>query len=398
MTDDIRHGPTEEPEPVTAAAPTLRTHVSPRRSSRGPDVLIELLRAAVSQGASDVHLAADQPPTARVDGSLVVLDLPDIGSGERVALTSGDIRSLVGPCLSDAEWAEFEIDRERDFAFDVPDLARFRVNLHVERGRFGAVLRAIPHEVPALDDLGAPAALANVTRLPRGLVLVTGPTGSGKSTTLAAVLGEINRTRAVRIVTIEDPIEFVHAHDRSVISQREVGADTASFASALRHALRQDPDVILVGELRDLDTIRAAMTAAETGHLVLATLHTSGAPESINRLIDVFPAAQQDQARTQLASTLQVVVSQTLLPRATGHGRQLVAEVLVATPAVRSQIRESKVHQLPATMLAGRDQGMTTFDQGLAEQVTRGTVSYRMAHEAAHDGAELARLTGRTAP
>ena len=377
--------------PATAV-PTTRAHATQRRAFRDPAALVELLRAALNQGASDLHLAADQTPMVRVDGELASLAV-----GATAELTSGDITALVRPCLSDDEWAEFEERRERDFALDVPELARFRVNLHRERGRVGAVLRAIPHEVPKLERLAGPAALGDVTRLQRGLVLVTGPTGSGKSTTLAAIVDEINRTRAVRVVTIEDPIEFVHRHGRAVISQREVGVDTADFATALRHALRQDPDVILVGELRDVETIRAAITAAETGHLVLATLHTRGAAESIDRLIDVFPAEQQAQARTQLAATLQMVISQTLLPRTEGAGRQLIAEVLAGTPAVRSLIREAKTHQLPALMLAGREHGMTTFDQALAEQVARGTISYRRAYDAAHDGAELARMTGRGA-
>lgn len=367
-----------------------------RHTERSSDALVRLLRAALDLGASDVHLAADRPPMARIDGELVPIPVA-AEDGSTAQLTSGDVRALVAPCLDEREWAEFEVARERDFAFEVEDLARFRVNLHVERGRFGAVLRAIPHRIPALTELAGPEALGDAARLPRGLVLVTGPTGSGKSTTLAAVLDEINRTRPARIVTVEDPIEFVHTGAKAVISQREVGVDTESFARALRHVLRQDPDVILVGELRDLETVQSAITAAETGHLVLATLHTRGAAESIDRLIDIFPTGQQAQVRTQLASTLEMVVSQSLLPRSSGAGRQLVAEVLVGTPAVRNLIREGKTHMIPTTMLASRDSGMRTFDQALADHVMQGTISYRAAYEAAHEPGELARMTGRAA-
>lgn len=378
---------------MTSTLPVSRSQLIAAQELDDPTPLRAILRRAERQGASDVHLVAGHIAMVRVDGELIPLatsaTVPDGPLG------SDDIRRLLADRVSEAEWDRVDETGDHDFALDVPDVGRFRVNLHRERGQYGAVLRAIPDAVPRLSEIGAPAALDDVARMRQGLVLVTGPTGSGKSTTLAAVLDEINTHRRARIVTIEDPIEFLHRNRESVISQREVGGDTVSFASALRHALRQDPDVLLVGEMRDLDTIRSAITAAETGHLVLATLHTHGAVEAVDRMIDVFPPEQQAQIRTQLASVLRVVVYQALLPRSEGAGRQLVAEVLTITTAVRSLIREAKTHQIGSSVLWSRGEGMVSFDQALAELVLQGAVSYRVAYEAARDPGELARLAGR---
>jgi twitching motility protein PilT len=277
----------------------------------------------------------------------------------------------------------------------VRGLARFRVNLYQQRESLGAAFRLIPYEIKPLEQLGVPPVVANFAGLPRGLVLVTGPTGSGKSTTLAAIIDLANRTRADHIMTVEDPIEFLHRHKRALVNQREVGEDTHSFAAALKHVLRQDPDIILVGEMRDLETISVALTAAETGHLVFATLHTQDAAQTIDRVIDVFPAHQQAQVRTQLAGALQGVVSQTLCKRADAPGRVVATEVLVATPAVRNLVREGKTHQIYSAMQAGAQQGMHTLDQHLAELVKAGRISYETGLERAHHAEDFNRLTGR---
>ena len=282
-----------------------------------------------------------------------------------------------------------------DFAHSIVGVSRFRGNLYVQRNSCGAVFRAIPHKIKPLDELGMPDSVSRFAHLPRGLVLVTGPTGSGKTTTLASVLDLANRSRAAHIVTIEDPIEFLHPHKRSVVNQREVGSDTETFASALKHALRQDPDIILVGELRDLETTSTALTAAETGHLVLATLHTQSATQTIDRVIDIFPPHQQLQIRAQLAASLQGVVTQALAPTADGKGRAVIAEILTATPAIRSLIREGKSHQIPSFMQAGASDGMLAFDQHLAEKVREGIVALQVALELAHSQEELKRLVGR---
>jgi twitching motility protein PilT len=342
----------------------------------------------VQAGASDLHLTSGAPPTVRVSGSLQPLaGFP--------ALMPESLRRSIYSVLTQKQREKFETDLELDTSYSVRGLARFRVNLYQQRESLGAAFRLIPYEIKPLEQLGVPPVVANFAGLPRGLVLVTGPTGSGKSTTLAAIIDLANRTRADHIMTVEDPIEFLHRHKRALVNQREVGEDTHSFAAALKHVLRQDPDIILVGEMRDLETISVALTAAETGHLVFATLHTQDAAQTIDRVIDVFPAHQQAQVRTQLAGALQGVVSQTLCKRADAPGRVVATEVLVATPAVRNLVREGKTHQIYSAMQAGAQQGMHTLDQHLAELVKAGRISYETGLERAHHAEDFNRLTGR---
>jgi twitching motility protein PilT len=351
-------------------------------------VLNQMLVTLVESGGSDLHLTVGTPPMIRVNGSLG--PLPGYGN-----LNSADTALLARAAVSPAQWETFQNAQELDFAHSIVGVSRFRGNLYVQRNSCGAVFRAIPHKIKPLDELGMPASVARFAHLPRGLVLVTGPTGSGKTTTLASLLDLANRSRASHIITIEDPIEFLHPHKRSVVNQREVGSDTEDFASALKHALRQDPDIILVGELRDLETTATALTAAETGHLVLATLHTQSATQTIDRVIDIFPPHQQLQIRAQLAASLQGVVTQALAPTADGKGRVVVAEILTATPAIRSLIREGKSHQIPSFMQAGGSEGMLAFDQNLAEKVREGQVTLQVALELCHSQEELKRLIGR---
>jgi twitching motility protein PilT len=290
---------------------------------------------------------------------------------------------------------KFEEDLELDFAYSLPGRARFRVNMYRQRDALGAAFRLIPFEIKPLEALGVPAAVANFAMLPRGFVLVTGPTGSGKSTTLAALIDLANRNRRDHILTVEDPIEFLHGHQGCIVNQREVGEDTHSFTDALKHALRQDPDIIMVGELRDLETISVALTAAETGHLVFATLHTQDAAQTIDRIIDVFPPHQQQQVRVQLAGALQGVVCQTLAKTMDGDGRVAATEVLMATPAIRNMIREGKTHQIYSAMQAGAQYGMHTMDQHLADLVNNGQISYSTGMEKCHHIDDFNRLTGR---
>ncbi|WP_317618860.1 type IV pilus twitching motility protein PilT [Cellulomonas palmilytica] len=348
----------------------------------------EVLAKMVELGASDAHFTTGAPPMVRISGSLKPLE----GFGP---LMPDPLRRALYAILTQKQRETFEANLELDFSHAVRGLARFRVNLYQQRESIGAAFRVIPYEIKPLEDLGVPAVVANFAGLPRGLVLVTGPTGSGKSTTLAAIVDLANRTREDHIMTVEDPIEFLHRHKKSLINQREVGADTLSFANALKHVLRQDPDIILVGEMRDLETISVALTAAETGHLVFATLHTQDAAQTIDRVIDVFPAHQQDQVRTQLAGAIQGVVCQTLCKRADGPGRAVATEVLVATPAIRNLIREGKTHQIYSSMQAGAKQGMHTMDQHLAELVKQGKISYEVGLEKAHHAEDFNRLTGR---
>jgi len=359
-----------------------------RREGDGDDGGLDidrLLDELVTRRGSDLHLTAGTPPQVRVDGVLVPLE--HLGM-----LTPPVLRRLIFAILTDRQRDELETRRELDCSHPVAGKGRFRVNVFFQRDSVGAVLRAIPDEIVGLDELGMPPVVADFARLARGLVLVTGPTGSGKSTTLAALIDLVNTSRAGHIITVEDPIEFVHRHKRSIVNQREVGTDTLSFAEALRHALRQDPDVILVGEMRDLETIGTAITAAETGHLVFATLHTQNAPQSVERIIDVFPAYQQQQIRVQLASSLQAIVAQQLLPRRSGPGRVAAVEVMVATPAIRNLIREGKIHQIVTAMQAGGRHGMQTMDQALASLVTSGAVDHGVAMERAHDPGALRTL------
>lgn len=341
--------------------------------------LVAALQQVVLQRASDLHVTSDAPPMVRIDGGLrPVTEGAQPWSQEKV------LTALL-TLLSDEQRERFERELELDFAFTISANARFRVNFYQQRGAAGAAFRLIPTEIKTLGQLGVPENIGDFSQLPRGLVLVTGPTGSGKSTTLASLIDLANSTRADHIVTVEDPIEFLHRHKKSLVNQREVGNDTHSFANALKHVLRQDPDVILIGELRDLETISVALTAAETGHLVFATLHTQDAAQTIDRVIDVFPPHQQDHVRAQLAATLQGVVCQTLVKRASGSGRAVATEVLKITPAISNLIREGKTFQIASMMQAGRDLGMHTMDQHLAQLVNAGTITQQAAREKAHD-------------
>jgi twitching motility protein PilT len=378
QTYGLDHEPPEQAAPVETPAAGIGDLA----------VLNQMLITLVESRGSDLHLTTGSPPMIRVDGGLRAL--PGYGK-----LNSADTALLARAAVSDEQWDAYQHNQEMDFAHSIVGVSRFRGNLYVQRNSCGAVFRAIPHTIKPLDELGMPESVSRFAHLPRGLVLVTGPTGSGKTTTLASVLDLANRSRAAHIITIEDPIEFLHPHKRSVVNQREVGSDTETFAQALKHALRQDPDIILVGELRDLETTATALTAAETGHLVLATLHTQSATQTIDRVIDIFPPHQQLQIRAQLAASLQGVVTQALAPRADGKGRAVIAEILTATPAIRSLIREGKSHQIPSFMQAGGNEGMLAFDQHLAERVREGIVSMPAALEICHSQEELKRLTGR---
>ncbi len=331
-----------------------------------------LLEQVTEQGASDLHLTADSPPVIRVRGELEPLDGFEPLSAEQT-------RDLLYRMLSTERQKHLEIKRQLDFSHAVPGLARFRVNVYFQRESVGAAFRLIPDRIKSADELGLPAVLLELAEKPRGLVLVTGPTGSGKSTTLATMLDEVNRKRSQHILTIEDPIEFLHTHKRCIVNQREIGPDATGFAEALRAALRQDPDVILVGEMRDLETISTALTAAETGHLVLATLHTQSAPGTIDRIIDVFPAEQQGQIRTQLAASLEGVVTQTLLPTLDGRGRVPALEVLLPDDAVRNLIRQGKVEQIYSVMQTSTARGMQTMEQSLADLTIRRVVARGVA-------------------
>ncbi|MDO7906593.1 type IV pilus twitching motility protein PilT [Paenibacillus sp. JX-17] len=329
-------------------------------------VIEQLLRSTWEAGASDLHISAGVPPMLRVDGALRPLDSSILRPEDTDHMAEG----LLGPVRT----VKFREAGELDFSHSLPGACRFRVNVYRERGETGIAARVIPSDIPSLEQLGMPRVLTRLAQRPHGLILVTGPTGSGKSSTLAAVIDYINRNHNKHIVTLEDPIEFVHSHRSSLIHQREIGSDTASFADGLRAALRQDPDVILVGEMRDLETISAAVTAAETGHLVLATLHTTNAPQSVDRIIDAFPAHQQEQIRTQLAAVLVAVVSQRLFPRSHGSGRVCTAEVLVNNPAVANLIRSGKNHQILNVMQTGRALGMQTMEMAIREQLQQGTI------------------------
>jgi len=365
---------------------------SPSRSpwNIDPDALDELhvndlLDRVLDLGGSDLHLTVGVNPSVRVNGELKRLT-------EFPVMNGSEIRRMVYAILTQKQREKFEAEHELDTSHSIPGRGRFRVNVFLQRDSVGAVLRTIPYEIVPLETLGLPPAVAQFSQLPRGLVLVTGPTGSGKSTTLASLVDIINSTKPCHIMTVEDPIEFLHNHKVAVVNQREVGEDTHTFAQALKHVLRQDPDVILVGEMRDLETIHTAITAAETGHLVFGTLHTQDAPQSVDRIIDVFPAHQQQQVRVQLASALQGVVTQQLVPTADGKGRACAAEVLVATPAVRNLIREGKTHQIYSSMQAGGKFGMQTMDQSLANHVKAGTITMATATERCANPEDLRRL------
>jgi twitching motility protein PilT len=350
----------------------------------------DLLMEVIARRASDLHISAGAKPTIRVRGRLVALD-------DYPVLTPTDTREIVYSILTNDQRQRLETDWQIDFAYSIPGHARFRVNAYFQRAAIGAAFRLIPFSINSIDELGLPSVIHEFTKKPRGFVLFTGPTGSGKSTSLAAIIDEINETREDHILTIEDPIEFLHSHKKCLVNQRELGADAQSFAQGLKAALRQDPDVILVGEMRDLETISTALTAAETGHLVFATLHTQDAPQTIDRIIDVFPASQQGQVRVQLSVALQGIITQTLLPTADGSGRVAACEVLMPTPAVRNLIREGKTHQIYSVMQTGSATGMQTMDAALASLVSDGKITRALAEARSSTPDELRRLMGGSA-
>ena len=337
-----------------------------------PTSIDELLERMVGLGASDLHITVGTPPAIRVRGHVSRLD-------DFTVLDPESTRQLMYQILSTEQQKRFEVNRQLDFSHSIPGVARFRVNVYMQRESVGAAFRVIPDQIKTLEELQLPVSLAELAQKPRGLVLVTGPTGSGKSTTLAAMIDEVNRTRHEHILTIEDPIEFVHRHKSCIVNQREIGVDAVGFGEALRGALRQDPDVILVGEMRDLETIAIALTAAETGHLVLGTLHTQSASSTIDRIIDVFPAEQQEQVRIQIAGALQGVITQSLLPTADGMGRVAALEILLPDDAVRNLVRQGKVEQIYSVMQTNTARGMQTMEQSLQELVSRRIVTYETA-------------------
>jgi twitching motility protein PilT len=344
--------------------------------------LQQLLRAMSEKGASDMHVTTGSPPLLRIDGKVIPLKLP--------SLSPTEAKALCYQALGDEQKIAFEQKNELDLSFSVKGVARFRANIFMQRGSVAGVFRQIPFKIRSFDDLGLPPVVTELTNKPRGLVLVTGPTGSGKSSTLASMIDKINSEQRLHIITIEDPIEFLHRHKLSIVNQREIGSDTSNFKDALRYVLRQDPDVVLLGEMRDLTTIEAALTIAETGHLVFATLHTNSAVQSINRIIDVFPSHQQQQIRTQLSFTLVGVMTQILLPKSDGVGRCLAMEIMVPNPAIRNLIREDKLHQVYSQMQVGQaGSGMQTMNQSLFALYQRGLITAESALECAGDLDEL---------
>ncbi len=356
-------------------------------TAAGTPTVQDFLQIVTERGGTDLHLTVDSPPVMRVNGQLRPLPFPP--------LSATDTKTLCYSVLTESQKHRFEEAQELDFSFGIRGLSRFRGNLFLQRGAVGGAFRTIPYTARPLAELGLPPVVAELTKLPRGLVLVTGPTGSGKTTTLAAMIDKINSERHEHIVTLEDPIEFVHTHKGCVVNQREVYADTHSFSEALRHVLRQDPDVVLIGEMRDLETVTSALTVAETGHLVLSTLHTNSAVQTIHRIIDIFPDQQQPQVRAQLSLILHAVVSQQLIPRADGRGRVLAVEVMIPNPAIRNLIRENKIHQLYSQLQVGQSKfGMQTMTQSLLDLHTRRLISYEEAMGHATEPDELRPMLG----
>jgi twitching motility protein PilT len=347
-----------------------------------------LLEEMIEKDASDLHITTGERPKLRVDGEMADASVPDV-------LTAKDTLQLAYSVLTENQKKRFETEDELDFSFGIQNLARFRGNVFKQRGCVAMVIRMIPFNVRTFQELGLPPIMAKLAERPRGLILVTGPTGSGKSTTLAAMIDKINKERKGHIITVEDPIEYIHRHQGCLVNQREVGTDTPSFASALKYCLREDPDVILVGEMRDLETIAAALTIAETGHLALATLHTNSAAESINRIIDVFPHNQQSQVRAQLAFVLEGVITQTLIPRAKGRGRVMATEIMVSTPAIRALIRDEKIHQIYSAMQAGKKYGMQTMNDALYQLYTAREVTEEECLRVSSDPNEFLRMIGQ---
>ena len=373
---------------TTPAAPVA----PPQQQRADPEINLRLLlQEMVQKGASDLHITAGVRAKIRIDGELR-------DSSIDYVLKPKDTLQIAYSILTEQQKKRYETEDELDFSFGVQNLSRFRGNVFKQRGCVAMAIRQIPYEITSVEKLGMPPILAALADRPRGLVLITGPTGAGKSTTLAALVDKINRERRGHIITIEDPIEFIHRHQRCMVNQREVGADTQSFKKALKYALRQDPDVILIGEMRDLETISAALTIAETGHLVLATLHTNSAAESINRIIDAFPSHQQSQVRAQLSFVLEGVVTQILLPKAKGRGRVVAAEVMICTPAIRAVIRDEKIHQIYSLMQAGKKHGMQTMNDAFQVLYLQGMITKEEALKRSADPNEFLRAVGELAP
>ncbi|MDT8341198.1 MAG: type IV pilus twitching motility protein PilT [Longimicrobiales bacterium] len=382
----------ERPAQGTQGTPAGAGAAGAQAGQKVPELSLRLLlQEMIQRGASDLHLTVGERPKLRVDGDLLASQYPKV-------LAPKDTLGLAYSILTENQKKRFEVEDELDFSFGVQNLSRFRGNVYKQRGCVAMAVRQIPYEIHSVEKLGLPAILNRLAERPRGLVLVTGPTGSGKSTTLAAMVDKINKERRGHIITVEDPIEFIHRHQLCVVNQREVGADTKSFTAALKYALRQDPDVLLIGEMRDLETISAALTIAETGHLVLATLHTNSAAESVNRIIDAFPSHQQAQVRAQLAFVLEGVVTQTLLPRAKGKGRVVASEVMICTPAIRAVIRDEKIHQIYSLMQAGKKHGMQTLNDSLQSLYLKGDVTLEEALKRSPDPQELLRAVGEPVP
>jgi len=362
------------------------------KTSEGTELNIRtLLQEMIQKGASDLHITVGEKPKLRIDGDLIDSSVDHV-------LTPKDTLTLAYSILTEQQKKRFETEDELDFSFGVQNLSRFRGNCFKQRGCIAMALRQIPYEIHSLDKLGLPPIVKKLAQRPRGLVLVTGPTGSGKSTTLAAMLDMVNNERKGHIITVEDPIEFIHRHKNCTVNQREVGNDTQTFANALKYALRQDPDIILIGEMRDLETIGAALTIAETGHFVLATLHTNSAAEAINRIIDAFPSHQQSQVRAQLAFVLEGVITQSLLPKASGSGRVCAAEIMVCTPAIRALIRDEKIHQIYSLMQAGKKHGMQTMNDALQQLYMQREITLDEAVKRSADPTELLRAVGEPVP
>ncbi len=375
----------EGQRPIAAATGQKLPTAQVTKSRAIEDVHIdELLRLVVEKRGSDLHLAAAVPPVTRIDGQLYATNYE--------SLTEFEVQRMIYAILTDEQIRVFETEYELDCSYHLKNVSRFRVNVYRDRGAVAGAFRVIPSKIPTIRELGLPLVLEDISRRQRGLVLVTGPTGSGKSTTLAGMIGQINNERSVHIITIEDPIEYLHTHKRSLINQRELGTDTRNFAQALRHALREDPDVILVGEMRDLETMALAITAAETGHLVFSTVHTNNAAQTVDRIVDVFPPGQQEQIRIQLSNNLEAVLSQQLLPRAGTPGRIAAMEIMIASPAIRNLIREAKAHQITSIIQTSAHQGMQTMDQCLRDMYQRGLITYEEAMGRAMNQEELKKM------
>jgi twitching motility protein PilT len=372
---------------------TMMTSAASHAPAAGslPVKLRALLEEMIKRGASDLHITAGERPKFRIDGDIV-------NASTDYVLTPKDTLAIGYSILTEAQKKRFEVEDELDFSFGIQNLSRFRGNVFKQRQCVSMVVRQIPFNIKSTEQLGLPPIITKMAERPRGLVLVTGPTGSGKSTTLAAMLDKINREERGHILTVEDPIEFVHRHQGCIVNQREVGQDTKSFGAALKYALRQDPDFVLIGEMRDLETIAAGLTIAETGHLAFATLHTNSTAETINRIIDVFPSNQQAQIRAQLAFVLEGVITQTLLPRAKGSGRVAACEIMICTPAIRACIRDDKVHQIYSIMQAGKKFGMQTMNDALYQHYIAGNVTLETALQHSSDPNELLRMVGQPAP